>query len=64
MSYNGLDQPMKISRDAGVGGHTKKGGRHGLDAFTILITKVDALFQKVERLQPTPSYSGTLSGSF
>ena len=28
-------------------GHPKRGGQHESDAFTILASKVDALFQKV-----------------
>jgi len=37
---------------------------HEVDAFTMFTSKVDALFQRVDRLQPTPSHSYTLSGSF
>jgi len=44
------------------GGQLKKGGRHKIDAFTMLASKVDALFQKVDRLQPTSFPSGSSSG--
>jgi len=43
-------------------GQRKKGGRHEIDAFTMLASKVDALFQKVDLLQPTSSPNGSLSG--
>ena len=43
-------------------GQLKKGGRHEIDAFTMLASKVDALFNKVDRLQPTSSPSGSSSG--
>jgi len=45
-------------------GHPRKGGRHAIDAFSMLASKVDALFQKIDRLQPTPSYRGTPCESF
>ena len=31
-------------------GLPKRGGRHEVDAFTMLASKVDALFQKVDQL--------------
>jgi len=40
----------------------KKGGRHEINAFIMLAGKVDALFQKVDRLQHTSSPSGSSSG--
>ena len=43
-------------------GQPKKEGRHEIDAFAMLTSKVDALFQKVDRLQPTSSPSGSSSG--
>jgi len=43
-------------------GQSKKGGGHEIDSFTMLASKVDALFQKVDRLQPTSSPSGSSSG--
>ena len=36
-------------------GQPKRGGSHEIDAFTMLASKVDALIQKIDRLQPTPS---------
>jgi len=39
-------------------GQPNRRGRHEIDAFTMLANKVDALFQKVDYLQPTPSQSG------
>jgi len=33
-----------------------------IDAFTMLVSTVNALFQKVDRLQPTSSPSGSSSG--
>jgi len=43
-------------------GRPKKRGRYEIDAFTMLASKVDALFQKVDRLQPTSSPSGSSGG--
>jgi len=44
-------------------GHSKKGRRHEIDPFTILSSKVDALFEKVAHLQTTPRGSDP-NGSF
>ena len=38
------------------------GGRHEIGAFTVLPSKVDALFRKVDCLPPIPSLSGASSG--
>ena len=43
-------------------GQSKKGGRHEINAFTTLASKVDALFQKADDLQPTSSLHGSSSG--
>jgi len=43
-------------------GKPKKEGWHEIDAFTMLASKVNALFQKVDRLQPALSHGGTISG--
>ena len=39
---------------ASEGGPPKLGGKHEIDVFTMLASKVDALFQKVDQLQSTP----------
>ena len=39
-------------------GLPKQGGRHEVDAFTMLASKVDALFKKIDQLQPTLSHGG------
>jgi len=44
--------------------NARKGGRHDVDIFTMLASKVDALFQKEDRLQTNPSYGSTSSNSF
>ena len=36
-------------------GNPKKGGRYDVNAFNMLVSKVDALFQKVDCLQLNPS---------
>jgi len=42
-------------------GQPKRGGRHEMNVFIMLASKVDVLFLKVDRLQPTPQGSA-LSG--
>jgi len=39
-------------------GQPMRGGRSEIDAFTMLASKVNVLFQKVDRLKPTPLQSG------
>jgi len=45
-------------------GIPKKEGRNAIDAFTMLATKVDALFQKANHLQENASHGDVSSGSF
>jgi len=40
----------------------KRRGRHEIDAFAMCASKVNAHFQKVDRLQPTPLQGGAPSG--
>ena len=42
-------------------GQPKNKGRHEINAFTMLASKVEALFQKPDRLQPMASRSGSSS---
>jgi len=42
----------------------KKGARHEVDAFTMLVSKVDALLKKVDILQTNAFHGVTSSSSF